>query len=95
MLVPYWKYHVVERPFGVTLPLSRAEVGAIDVASSVVTDGAELVTNVASAPWVAPASLVATSRKWYVRPAVRPVSWAETGVEPFPEPPLFVAVFEP
>ena len=95
MLVPYWKYHEVASPFGVTVPLRRADVGAIELASSVVTDGAELVTNDASAPWVVPASLAATSRQWYVLPALKPVTWAETAVGLFPEPALFVDVCEP
>ena len=91
----YWKYQEVESPFGVTVPLRRAEVGAIELASSVVTDGAALVTNVASAPRVVPASLVATSRKWYVCPALRSEIGAETDTATVPEPALFADVVEP
>src|SRR3954471_5010619 len=93
--VPYSNHQVVERPFGVTAPRRVAEVGAIAVASPVATVGAELVVNVASLPVVVPASLVATMRKWYVRPATRPLIPAETGCALVAEPALFELVFVP
>jgi hypothetical protein len=62
VLVPYSNVQLVERPFGLTLPFSRADVGAIDDAEPVATDGAAVVENVRSAPCVVPASLVATRR---------------------------------
>ena len=46
------------------VPFSVADVGATELAASVVTDGAPTVENVWSAPRLVPASLVATSRKW-------------------------------
>ena len=64
VLVPYSKYQFVERPFGVTVPLSLAVVGEIEDAALVETDGAPLVVKVASAPFVVPPSEVATRRKW-------------------------------
>ncbi len=64
MDVPYSKYQLVEMPFGVTVPLSFAVVGAIDDATPVDTDGAPLVLKVASEPFVVPPSEVATSLKW-------------------------------
>ena len=60
--MPYSKYQLVAAPFGVTVPFSRAAVGAIELAASVVTDGAPTVEKVWSAPRLVPASLVATSR---------------------------------
>ena len=63
-LVPYSKYHVVERPAGLTEAERRAEVGPIWSAGPVVTAGALRVVRVRSAPVTVPASLVATMRKW-------------------------------
>src|SRR6266852_2068082 len=62
VLVPYSKYQVVARPSGFTLPLSVADVGVTAVAGAVTALGSPLVENVASAPRVVPASLVATRR---------------------------------
>ena len=62
-VVPYSKSQLVACPFGVTVPLSLAVVGAIEVAAPVTTAGAPIVENVRSAPRLTPASLVATSRK--------------------------------
>ena len=93
--MPYSNHQVVERPFGVTVPWSVAVVGAIDEASPVTTTGAELVVNVASLPTAVPASLVATIRKWYVRPATRPEIPAEAACALVAEPALFEPDFEP
>ena len=62
MLVPYSKYQFVACPFGVTVPLSLADVSPIELADPVTTVGAVLVENVWSAPRLVPASLVATRR---------------------------------
>ena len=67
----------------------------MELAADVVTPGGEAVTNVASAPGTVPAELVATSRKWYVFPAVRPLTGAETGFAALPDPASNVAVFAP
>jgi hypothetical protein len=60
--VPYSKYQVVERPFGVTVPLSVADVGVTELAPPVTLPGAAPVVKVRSAPLLVPASLVATTR---------------------------------
>jgi hypothetical protein len=62
VLVPYWKYQDVASPFGVTVPLSRADVGLTDFAAPVTTAGAPIVENVRSVPRSTPASFVATRR---------------------------------
>ena len=62
VLVPYSKMTVVAWPFGTTLPFSVALVSPIPDADFVVTEGATDATNVLSAPWLVPASLVATRR---------------------------------
>jgi len=67
----------------------------IELAAEVVTAGGSAVTNVASEPFVVPAELVATRRKWYVRPAVSPVTGTETDEDDVPEPALVFAVFDP
>ena len=46
------------------MPFSLAPVELIELAEEVVTPGGSAVRNVASAPRVVPAELVATSRKW-------------------------------
>ena len=77
-----------------TVPLSLAVVGAIELAALVLTLGAPLVVKVASAPFVVPPSDVATSRKWYVRPACSPPTGEDTGTAVEPDA-LFAEVFEP
>ncbi len=62
--VPYSNQRVVERPFGVTVPRSVAEVGATEDTSPVTTVGAALVVKEESLPVLVPASLEATMRKW-------------------------------
>jgi hypothetical protein len=62
-VVPYSKIQLVACPFGVTVPLSLADVGVTEVAARVTTAGAPIVENVRSAPRLTPASLVATRRK--------------------------------
>jgi hypothetical protein len=61
---PYSKYHEVGRPFGFTEPPRVTAVGPTPVACAVITVGALRVENTWSPPAVAPASLVATRRKW-------------------------------
>ena len=62
-VVPYSNSQLVACPFGVTVPLSPADVGATEVAARVTTAGAPIVENVRSAPRLTPASLIATRRK--------------------------------
>ena len=62
VLVPYWMYHEVDRPFGLTEPPRVAEVGPTPDACPVTAVGAFCVVNVRSAPATVPASLVATRR---------------------------------
>ena len=57
-------YHEVERPFGLTVPASVADVGPIALAWPVTTIGAPCVVKSWSEPVAVPASLVATRRKW-------------------------------
>ena len=77
MLVPYSKYVVVASPFGSTVPLSCAVVSRRLDAGFVTTVGTAEGKNVWSAPRFVPASLDATSRKWYRRPVVSPVTAAD------------------
>ena len=61
--VPHSNESVVARPFGLTLPFSVAPVVVTPVAAPVVTTAAgQPVSNVASAPFVVPAELVAVAR---------------------------------
>jgi hypothetical protein len=64
VLVPYSKYHVDGRPFGLTVPLSVAPVAVISVAAPVAATGlgAAAVVSRPSAPRAAPLALVATRR---------------------------------
>ena len=64
MLVPYSKYHVAGRPFGLTVPLSVAVVPATPVAAPVTTSGgvAAAVVNSPSAPCAVPLPFMATKR---------------------------------
>ena len=64
MLVPYSKYHVAARPFGLTVPVSVADVLDRPVAEPVTASGAGAadVVKVPSAPCAVPAALVATKR---------------------------------
>jgi hypothetical protein len=76
----------VERPFGSTFPFNFALVDPTELAEEVVTLGGEAVTNDASAPTTVPAELEATRRKWYVLPAVRPLTPVETVFDDVPDP---------
>jgi hypothetical protein len=62
VLVPYWKYQVVARPFGSTVPLSVAELTVTLVEEPVTALGADGVVKIPSPPRVVPLPLVATSR---------------------------------
>ena len=95
VLLPYSKYHDVERPFGFTEPPSVADVGPTAAAGPVTAVGGLRVVNVLSAPATEPASLVATILKWYVVPGVRPLNVFETFVEFAPDPALDEEVFVP
>jgi hypothetical protein len=64
-------------------------------AAFVVTTGAADVKNVWSEPRLVPASLVATSRMWYVLPIVSPVTAAATEIALLPDPASFTGVFVP
>ena len=55
----------------------------------------EPAVKVASGVLVVPAELVATSRKWYVVPAVSPEIGADTGTGALPDPALVAAVLVP
>ena len=62
MLVPYSKYYVVARPFGLTVPLSVADVG-VDARRGAGDHAARTsVVKIPSAPWLVPAPFVATKR---------------------------------
>jgi hypothetical protein len=62
VLVPYSKYQLVACPFGVTVPLSFADVSPMELADPVTAEGAVVVEKVWSAPRLVPASLLATRR---------------------------------
>jgi hypothetical protein len=47
---PYSKYHVVDRPLGLTVPFSVADVDVTLLAAPVTTAGAAEVVKIASAP---------------------------------------------
>ena len=64
-------------------------------APPVETVGARSVRNERSAPRVVPRSFEATSRKWYVTPALRPVSRTETLTPLDPDPADCVSVRDP
>jgi len=93
--VPYSKMYDVERPFGSTVPFNLAPVDESELAAVVVAAGGSAVTKVASAPSDVPPVLVATTRKWYVLPAVRPPTPVETALADVPEPASAAAVFVP
>jgi hypothetical protein len=95
VVVPYSKYHEVDRPFGFTVPFSVADVVATAVAAPVTAVGAFAVEKVRSEPRAVPAVFDATRRKWYVRPVVRPEIAAETLIAVVPAPALCNAVFVP
>src|ERR1051326_3788427 len=81
VVVPYWKWTVVLNPCGSTVPLSVAEKLATTVAALVMTIGGPVAVNVVkvrSLPYLVPALLVATMRKWYVVFALRPEMFALT-----------------
>ena len=59
------------------------------------TDGPRSVRNDRSDPRVVPASFDATTRKWYVTPALSPVSRVDTAVALVPEPADCVSVRDP
>ncbi len=77
------------------VPLSFAVVSPTLDAAFVLTAGAAEETKLWSPPRAVPASFVATTRKWYVLPVVRPVTVAETFEAPVPEPASFTGVFVP
>jgi len=93
--VPYSNHAVVFRPFGLTRPFRRALVCPTFDAELVETLGAAFVVNERSSPFAVPALLAATSRKWYVLPAVSPLTSRATPTDEVPEPALLVEVFEP
>jgi hypothetical protein len=62
VVVPYSKYALVPRPFGLTRPFNVAPVGPMLDAELVETAGAGLVVNDRLPPMDVPASLEATSR---------------------------------
>jgi hypothetical protein len=85
----------VPRPAGSTEPLTRAEetVIAVDAAGR---DGRRRVgAERPVAPAVVPTSFDATTRKWYVDPARRPVSRSETPTGLAPEPAERVSCGDP
>jgi hypothetical protein len=60
--VPYSKYHVVERPFGLTVPFNVAVVEPIELALPVAAAGVDDVCRIPSAPRLVPAVDTATNR---------------------------------
>ena len=62
MLEPYWKYQVVARPFGSTVPLSVAELTVTLVEEPVIALGGDGVVKIPSPPRVMPPPFAATSR---------------------------------
>src|SRR6266566_3294423 len=89
-------FAAVFRPYAVDVPYSKYAVVACPFdAGFVVTAGAAVVTKVLSAPRLVPASLVATTRKWYVFPVASPVTAAETAISDVPAPASFTGVFVP
>src|SRR5207249_263996 len=82
-------HSVTSKPLGLTTPLSVAVVEASELAGSVLTvglTGVVVVLKVASGLSEVRPALVATIRKWYSVPSVRPVSAAETATFEVPEP---------
>jgi hypothetical protein len=74
IVVPYSNMAVVLAPFGFAVPFNVAPLKPMLLAAPVVTTGGhKVVVNVASRPFVVPPTFVATARKWYVVPQVRPV----------------------
>jgi hypothetical protein len=70
---------VVDNPCGSTVPLSVAEKLATKLAAFVVITGSPValsVVKVRSPPYLVPALLVVTMRKWYVVFALRPEMFA-------------------
>ena len=95
VVVPYSNHAAVPRPCGSTDPLTRADETVTLSTPPVETDGARSVRNDRSAPRVVPRSFAATSRKWYVTPARRPVSRTETLTALEPDPADCVSVRDP
>ena len=95
VLAPYSKYQLVVRPRGSTAPVSVAVVEPTPCAAPVSAAGAATVTNVWSPPTVVPEAFVATRRKWYVAPGLRPASDVETFLSFVPEPALCAEVDDP
>ena len=62
MDVPYSKYHVVERPFGLTDPFNVAVVDVMELAAAVAAVGVDDVCRIPSAPRLVPAVDTATNR---------------------------------
>ena len=83
---PYSKLHSVPAPpLGFTVAFTVAVVEAIDDAGLVSTAGAfGSVVKLASEPLLVPPVLTATTRKWYGRLAINPVTGADTATEPSP-----------
>src|SRR5205085_12099966 len=68
-------------PRGFTDAFSVALVRSTADAASVCTEGATTdVVNVRSGPRLVPAELLATMRKWYPTPAVRPLTETDSAV---------------
>jgi hypothetical protein len=67
---------VVVNPWGLTVPLSVADELVTFIGGLVVTTGgpvAPSVVKVRSTPYLVPAVLAATARKWYVVLAAKPL----------------------
>jgi len=90
---PYSNRYVVDDPFGSTEPPSVALVSSTADAEPVVALGFTGVVKAWSSPTVVPATLVATSRKWYVVPGERPPRFADAATALVPAPaPVFAVV---
>ena len=93
VVVPHWKYAVVEAPLGFTVPFNVAPVVVMAVALAVVTVGGVTghadVRSVMSDPYLVPPVLLPTARKWYVVLHVRPLTvppGIATAAVPLPMP---------
>ena len=60
--MPYSTNHVVDSPFGFTVPPSVPVVGPTPVAGDVTTTGGDEVVNSPSAPFAVPEAFFATRR---------------------------------
>ena len=81
-----WNLPVVASRLGSAEPLSVAVVEPTEVAAEVLTDGTSGVVKLNTVPTEVPWLFEASALKYYVVPAVRPVSAAVYGVAVLPEP---------